>query len=389
MKKLLMIAPLYPFPTKCGLSVRIGDLCACLNEIFELHYFTCAPVEQFKSFFNPGIFKTVRFTSNGENTVNFQKRIGQRLLRHLIPPHFDSKFYVPDSILEEINALHQREKYDACMIFTPTLARCLDALPDSVFKIIDTIDIWHQRYEDFKKIGYGNLLYHFRDKNREVELLKSADLVIAISLWDYDYMIKCGINPVYTPVSFKEEALPLKNPSANDILYASGNGPTNIDAVQFFVNEILPILRRSISNVNLKILSAGNELKGIYSNREDVTLLPFLNDIREAYNLADIVVVPLRIGSGLKIKVLESLAFGKPTIVSPAAIQGMPMQNYVQEHISEIPEIFADEVLRALKDRDYRLKLIESGLNIIRNEYNPEKVYGDLKKRLMNSIIIT
>lgn len=377
-----MIAPLYPFPAKCGLSLRIGKLCPQIAEIFEIHYFTCASAEKSESFENPEIFKTVAFAGTTKDAGRRQNSIGRKIIRRLFPPHFDGKVYVSDGLLKEINSLHQREEFDACMIFTTMLARCLDALPDSVFKIIDAIDIWRQRFEDFKKIGQGRLLYHFRDSKREIGLLKSADMAIAISLWDYDYMRKNGINPVYVPVSFQPEPLPLKTPPGNDLLYPAGTGPSNIDAVQFFIGEILPIVRKSIPNVKLNILGAGNELKKIYSNGEDLILLPFIKDIREAYNLVDLTVVPLRIGSGLKIKVLESMSFGKPTIVSPAAIQGMPMQNYAQEHISSAPEIFAAEVLKALKNEEYRLRLVATGLDIIKKEYNPDKVYGELKMRL-------
>jgi glycosyltransferase involved in cell wall biosynthesis len=95
-----------------------------------------------------------------------------------------------------------------------------------------------------------------------------------------------------------------------------------------------------------------------------------------------VVVVPLRAGSGLKIKVLESFALGKPTVLSSSAAQGIPVQRYAQRNITSDPVGLAAELLESLKDKDYRSELVSTGLDIISKEYNPEKVYGELKMRL-------
>lgn len=80
----------------------------------------------------------------------------------------------------------------------------------------------------------------------------------------------------------------------------------------------------------------------------------------------------------LKIKVLESLAFGKPIILSPAAAQGIPMANYAQRVVSSKPQDLAAEIVAALQDQAYRTALANSGLDLIGKGYAPEKAYGEL-----------
>jgi glycosyltransferase involved in cell wall biosynthesis len=381
LKKLLMIAPIYPFPAECGLSIRIGDMCKNISDTVELHLYVCGTCPNSRGIKCNSIFHTVQFSplkSKDSLFESIKKKVKHRILR----PYFDDKLYIPDYILDDLSSLYKKHAFEAVMIHTPVPARCLTAFPDNVYKIVDSIDIFIQRYLDFCKIGQGEILYHFRDVEKEMQLYKSADLAIAISLWDRDFMISHGISPIYVPVSFKPEPLPVKYPFETDILYAAGSGPTNIDAIHFFIKEIFPIVKKSEPKARFLMLNPCEALKNAYTNHDGIIMLPYVEQMRDAYKLADVVVVPLRAGSGLKIKVLESFAFGKPTILSTSAVQGIPVQRYAQRNITSDPAGLAVELLEALKDRDYRSELVASGLDIISREYNPDKVYRELKMRL-------
>ena len=383
MKKLLVISPIYPFPERCGLSRRIADMCRNISDVVDIHFFTFSDnPENVPILDGEHIFKKITFVGLEGSPMRPSENLFQRVRRAVSPPHFDSSYYVSDSLLQRISDIHKSEGFDACMIITPNLARCLLAFPEDVFKIIDTIDVWSQRASDFKKIGQGALLSQFHDSSREISWLKKADLVVAISLWDFEYFERNGLSPVHVPVSFLPRPLPGKMPPGSDILYPAGKGPTNIDAVMFMMNEIMPLVKRSVPDARLLVPDPEQVLKDAYASREDFVSLPFFENIRDAYCMADIVAVPLRVGSGLKIKVLESFAFGKPTILSPAAAQGIALDSYAQKEISDEPSVFASEVIEALSNATYNRQLLKSGLEVIQLEYSPQKVYGELKSRL-------
>ncbi|MFZ2658266.1 MAG: glycosyltransferase family 4 protein [Victivallales bacterium] len=381
MKKMLIIAPMYPFPCKCGMTVRIGDMCNNIADSVELHIYACDDSFDNATIEHEDLFKSISFPRKNIKK-GFLNKIIPRLKRKIIKPYFDDSLYIADYILEDLSLLHKKYGFETVMIHTPTLARCLNAFPDEVYKIVDSIDIWHQRYLDFCRIGQGKVLSHFRNLELELSLYKSADLVLAISLWDRDYLISHGLNPIYVPVSFKPDPLLAKTPAGFDVLYASGNGYANIDAVHFFMDEILPIVKLSLPDVKLLVPNACDVLKKDYSQDPNIRMLPFYEDIKDAYKLADLVVVPLRAGSGLKIKVLESFSFGCPTILSNVAAQGISLQAYAQKDFPSNPVLFASEVVTAFKDREYRDSLSNSGIEIIRKEYNSAKVYQELKNKI-------
>ena len=377
-----MISPEYPYPRKCGFTIRLADLCENLFDIAELHIFVIGPSQE--NIQKTDIFKSVTFYPQPEKH-NFIRDLAICAFKKIVQPYFDSKIYVSNSILKRIERIHRDYVFDAVMVHTPLLARCLRAFPGSVKKIIDSHDIWHQKYSEMAKMGHGRILWHFRDLWCEINLYKSVDLVLAISLWDREFMISHGVKPVYVPVSFTPEPLEEKTISEANVLFAAGSGYANVDAIIFFMREILPLVSKSVPGARLLVPNACVELRQEYSGRPDIGMLPFLSDIREAYKMADIVVAPLRYGSGLKIKVLESFAFGKPTILSSSAAQGIALANYAQRHISNKPEILAGEIVMALKELSYRKKLADSGLGVIRDEYNAAKVYGALREMIFKA----
>ena len=180
-----------------------------------------------------------------------------------------------------------------------------------------------------------------------------------------------------------EGALPIPAPPAEPtLLYAASSGETNLDAIHACVNEILPAVRAEIPEARLLLMGGGQAVRETYGNTEGVEVLPFLDDIDDAYRQARVVIVPLRQGTGLKIKVLESLSRGIPTILTPVAAEGIQLDEYAQETYPAGGAAFAAEVIRALRDEDYRRALTESGREVVRRHYHPEIVYGALIARL-------
>jgi len=379
MKEILMISSMYPFPQRCGFTVRLGDMCKHLSEIFQI---TLIVTDTSKLQTHSDIFKKVYFLPEKKRYQSLNKR----LYHHFIPPYFDDPYYISDSFLHKLNSIFSRSNFDICMIHTPKFARVLKNLPNNIFKVIDTHDIWYHKYKEFDKIGYGKLLSHFRNEKKELRLYRNMDLVIGISLFDYEYLKGNGIsNCVYAPVSFL--ANPIYDPKRFDhsILYPAGRGPNNEDAIHFFITKILPRVRREAPSVKFKILNPSDKLKTQYKSTPNVEFLPFQNRISDAYKQADIVVIPLRVKSGLKIKLLESFAFAMPVILSSETSQGVCLKDYPQKGYSLYDSSFTNELIKALKSEEYRKNLSIKGLEIIKRHYSAEKVYSELIKKLNKS----
>ena len=112
-------------------------------------------------------------------------------------------------------------------------------------------------------------------------------------------------------------------------------------------------------------------------------LLPVGQRLIRLYRQAGVIVSPLRIGSGLKIKLIEALSRGKSVVGTSKTLQG------VAEHLADCivveddPELFARAVVRLLTDRNERTALAARGLNQIREHFTPEKCYGTFLKEVV------
>jgi glycosyltransferase involved in cell wall biosynthesis len=129
----------------------------------------------------------------------------------------------------------------------------------------------------------------------------------------------------------------------------------NIDAALYFSSDIFPLIVRDVPNVKLYLV--GNapppEICSLTSNKQiEVTgrvasLIPF-------YNRADVVVCPLRIGGGVKVKVLEALGFGKAIVSTSIGAQGLDLSTHRALAVADEVTDFAENVVRLLIHEDER-----------------------------------
>ena len=99
----------------------------------------------------------------------------------------------------------------------------------------------------------------------------------------------------------------------------------------------------------------------------DCIKLGDLPDVGRAYEMADIVVNPAPVGTGLKIKSIEALAFGKPLVATPHAATGLEMYEGEALFIGDTPQHFAQAVIRLLGDEDLRMRMGRNALVCARN----------------------
>lgn len=129
----------------------------------------------------------------------------------------------------------------------------------------------------------------------------------------------------------------------------------NIDAALYFSRHIFPLILKDVPNV--KLFLVGNapppEICSLTSNKQiEVTgrvasLIPF-------YKHADVVVCPLRIGGGVKVKVLEALGFGKAIVSSSVGAQGLDLSTYRAVAVADDQTHFAENVVRLLVQPEVR-----------------------------------
>lgn len=135
----------------------------------------------------------------------------------------------------------------------------------------------------------------------------------------------------------------------------------NIDAVTYFVREVLPLIHRSRPDVTLTIVGWGSsdEVRALLGPR--VIATDRVPDVRPYIAGAAVIVAPIRMAGGTRLKVLEALAMARPVVSTSPACEGLDLVDGRHLLIADDPQNFAEHVLRVLADQAYGERLGEAG----------------------------
>lgn len=274
--------------------------------------------------------------------------------------------------------------------------------PHVAVKYLDFI----RQHTDWRVIFFGHDVYSLRI-SREYELTKDEKLKDEIIYWrnlEFSVMRKSDVTYVVSEYELSyihgiDPAIPLKpiniyiydqdaeiqpDPAPKkNLLFVGGFGhPPNKDGLFWFVRGILPLVRKSLPDVVLRVAGSGadDEVRALDS-RKDVEILGYVTDeqLHELYQTSRLVVVPLRYGAGVKGKVVQALHEGAPLITTSCGAEGIPEPESVMV-IRDTPEEFASEIIRLYKDPVSLRRMTEAGVRYIRQYFSAEKCWEQIRE---------
>lgn len=127
--------------------------------------------------------------------------------------------------------------------------------------------------------------------------------------------------------------------------------PENLDAVEWLVHDIWPSVRSEQPDAVLRIVGGGpvDQLREQYGSHEGVTFSGYVADLAPEYAAASACIIPLRLGAGVKFKVIEAMAAGVPVITTTVGAEGIGTRDYYVALTNE-PEELAAGICKALAD---------------------------------------
>jgi sugar transferase (PEP-CTERM/EpsH1 system associated) len=154
----------------------------------------------------------------------------------------------------------------------------------------------------------------------------------------------------------------------------------NVDAVVWFCREILPLVKRDVFHVNFYIVgnaptAAVRELAG-----PAVTVTGYVADIRPYIVNSSVYVVPMRMGSGTKLKVLEAMAMGIPVVSTTVGAEGIDVTPGTNILIGDTPADFARHVVALLGDAAARRRLATNARKLVEEKYDWLTIVPALEK---------
>jgi sugar transferase (PEP-CTERM/EpsH1 system associated) len=207
----------------------------------------------------------------------------------------------------------------------------------------------------------------------ERRICRRADRVVAVSEADRDALQRLAPGLAVTVVP---NGVDLAFYRAAEIALPAGQGPLsrigpnalvftgkmdyrpNVDAVLWFVEAVLPRILAQTPDAHFYIVGQRPHSRlDRLAGHPAVTITGRVPDVRPYIAGASVYVVPLRIGGGTRLKVLEAMAMGRPMVSTRLGCDGFPFTDGQQVLFADEPEAFAEAVVRLLRDREAAARL--------------------------------
>jgi glycosyltransferase involved in cell wall biosynthesis len=156
----------------------------------------------------------------------------------------------------------------------------------------------------------------------------------------------------------------------------------NTDAAEFFVEQVLPLIRSRLPNAEFRVVGRAGATVRALSGREGLRVVGSVARIEDELEKADAVVVPLRIGSGSRLKILEAWAHGLPVVSTTVGAAGMPGSHDENLLLGDSAPDLAEACIRVLTDVGLRARLTEEGRRTVESRFD----WSDIQACLMATI---
>ena len=218
----------------------------------------------------------------------------------------------------------------------------------------------------------------------EMNAAATSDAVITHSTFEAQLLRKAlpHANVVIVPwmVTTRPVATPFEQRQGMAFVGGFGHDP-NRDAARWLINEILPLIRRTMP---IECFLVGSELPDdiLQLCGEGITALGQVPDLHEVFERVRITIAPLAYGAGVKGKVLESLAAGVPCVCTGVAAEGIPLPEVLRGSVAEGAAGLAELAIRLHTDAAINQAMAQAGIELVSTLCSPDSVDASMRQVL-------
>jgi glycosyltransferase involved in cell wall biosynthesis len=382
--KILWVSPNFLHPTTKGGQIRTLEMLRCLHGRHEIQYVALDdPAEP------EGLRRADEYSSRAypvprhvppRRSAAFLGQLAGSLVSPL--PLAVSR-YRSEPMQRLVNELLTRERFDhlVCdfLFVAPNIPRLGSAV---LFQHNVETTIWRRHAETapdpFRKAYFG--LQARRMFAYECDVCRQVRHIISVSEKDAARLQEmCGdashVSQVPTGVDIDYFAPPPSPPRRADLVFAgSMDWMPNIDAVSFFVEQILPLIRRSKPDCSLIIAGRTPPPRILEMGARDanIQVTGTVPDIRPYMWGSAVSIVPLRIGGGTRLKIYEAMAARIPTVSTTTGAEGLPVTSGKDIFLADSPADFAARCLDLLADASLRARLAAAAWDLVSSRFRWE-----------------
>ena len=387
--KLLFLTPDLPYPPHQGAAIRSFNLIKNLAPTNEIHLLSF--VQQSNASGKLGPLST--FCANVATVLAPSRSNKSRALSVLFSAKPDMALRLPSSrFANQLRICLLRERFDFVQVEAIEMAQyglavkrmSLPSQPQVVFDDINAEYLLQKRAFE-SDIGHPtrwlgalySLIQWQKLRRYEAKVCRQLDRVVVVSHADGEALLEAvpelhstvvpnGVDTTYyTPADREEES--------DTALVFTGKMDfrPNVDAVLWFAREVLPLIREAVPQARFKVVgkSPHRRLRPL-AERADITLTGYVDDVRPHIAEAGVYVVPLRVGGGTRLKVLEAMSMGKAIVTTSLGREGIDVTDGVELVMADDASAFAQSAVGLLRDRERRRELGQAARSLAESTHD-------------------
>jgi len=399
--KILVIDEWLPWPLESGKKIRTYNLIRRLAKVFDICYVAYVRL--------PGEEDKIRimeengirvFPVSDRRTIKWTPKFYYEVALNLFSAEpFSSTYHISDEFIDIMRSVIYNEKPDLVHCEWTNYAPLLEyagSLPSVISAHNVESDIWRRFGEHgssiFKRI-LGN------SQAKKIERLERkwyprATMCIAVSPEDQKVIQGYGSN-----VRLVENGVDISyyNNSNNELIdknsiifTASFDTFSNQDGAEYLVKEIYPIIKTEIPGINLWLVGKDPSyvLRSFPEMDASVHVTGTVEDVRPYIARSAVCIVPLRIGGGSRLKILEALAMKKAVVSTTVGAEGLSITDGDNILIADTPERFSKCVVDCLLDNKKCEQLGKKGYQLISERYNWDRL-AEYQEKIWNEVILS
>jgi sugar transferase (PEP-CTERM/EpsH1 system associated) len=387
--RLLFLTPDLPYPPHQGAAIRTYNLIKNLAPRHEVHLisFVQGPDEAERvEALSPYCASVTTVPTPSRSNV-------RRALSVLFSPRPDMALRLPSSAFEnQLRISLERERFDFVQVEAIEMAQYGLAVkemtashqPLVVFDDINAEYLLQKRaFEADVKHPRGWLgalysLIQWQKLERYEELAcRRLDRIVVVSEADARALqrllpnLRCFVVPNGVDTSYFHATGAEQESDTTLVFTGKMDFRPNVDAVLWFAQEVLPLIRQELPETEFKVVGRNPHprLEAV-RNAPGVRLEGYVSDVRPYVAEAAVYVVPLRVGGGTRLKVMEAMSMGKAIVSTSLGCEGIDVAHEQELLIADDPAAFAHSVLGLMKDRKRRRELQITARRVAEREHD-------------------
>ncbi|HMQ68564.1 MAG TPA: glycosyltransferase [Ignavibacteria bacterium] len=394
--KILFISYDFPFPPSGGSISRDYNLIKQLSKHHELHWINRTIRGKIKKEYKDEMKKYFKEMNIVEWDYS-QNPAG--LLKSMITktPYIIKRFE-SDQMKDLVSKKISENKFDLIFCDHIYLSQYIsDTIPGNIPVIPNNEDCGFTYYKRMtENSGFTRSVYARSQWKKlleyEIEVLKKYKVYITTSEKEKELIseyyneaeigvIENGVDTGFFSPKLRDDPVP------NIVFTAWFKYYPNVKAAIDFTNNVFPEIRKKIPGIKFYIV--GKEPPPVVKkleNTEGVTVTGYVNDIRDYLKNADAAVIPLQIGGGTRLKILEAMSMKIPVVSTPLGAEGLEVEDGTNILIAQNDEDFVNKVVNVINDKQLSGKLSENGRELMLEKYDWE-ISGNKLNQFLNSYV--